>query len=328
MYSEGLSIKCRSRLHLSLFSMHDSGIRINGGIGFAIEFPSITLRATPSLSYVINDTRRLGLSLEAKNRLINRLVAARRQYSLPKAVTIDIGGDAVAGHGFGSGTAVGLSSVEALMCVNGRELSKNELIYLSGRGGTSGIGINTYFSGGAVLDLGIKNSNCSHRPSSAVDSIVPPLLLQQHDMPCWNFGICIPLNIEPMTKEQEETFFKIVCPIKESEAHKSLYHSVVGVMGAICENDKDAFEYSIRELQKCEWKKAERTFHGGTLQEIEELLYRCGASAVGMSSLGPSLYFLANDVNMVINRTKKILQNCEFVMTTPDNLGRKIQCLS
>jgi beta-ribofuranosylaminobenzene 5'-phosphate synthase len=311
--------------------MHDTGLRINGGIGFAIESPSITLNAKPSHSCVVNDNRKLGLSSEARNRLLNNLEVALSRYSLQKAVMIDISGEADANHGFGTGTAIRLASLEALMCINGNELSNKELIHLSGRGGTSGIGVNTFFSGGAVIDLGIRKPNSTqrpHRPSSVVRSIISPLVLQRYDMPKWNIGICIPTNIESLTKEQEENFFNEICPIKESEAYKSLYHSVTGVMASICEKDKQAFEYSIRELQKCEWKMAERKCHGDALLEIEDILYDIGASAVGMSSLGPSLYFLADDIDKVIAQAKIDLPSCVFLRTQPCNYGRKIQCLS
>lgn len=328
MCAEGLNIQCSSRLHLSLFSMHDTGLRINGGIGFAIESPSITVQAQPSGACVVNDNRKEGLSIEAKDRLLSALKVVRSRYSLELGVRIDINGDAIANHGFGSGTAIRLSSLEALMRINRNELSNNELACLSGRGGTSGIGVNTYFTGGAVIDLGIKNTNSTHRPSSLVGNITPPLVLQQLDMPNWDIGICIPSNIKPLTKKQEEEFFEKVCPIRESEVHKSLYHSIMGILASIYENDKEAFEYSIREIQKCEWKKTERKFHGDALSEIEDTLYADGALAVGMSSLGPSLYFLANDVSKVIDQAKKDLPNCVFLKTLPCNYGRKIQCLS
>jgi beta-ribofuranosylaminobenzene 5'-phosphate synthase len=308
--------------------MHDTGLRINGGVGFAIESPSLTLNARPSYSFIVNDNRKSGLSNEAKNRLLNSLETALNHYSLRQAVMIDISGEAIANHGFGSGTAIRLASLEALMCINDHELSNNELIDLSGRGGTSGIGINTYFSGGAVIDLGIRNSNSKHRPSSALLNITPPLVFQRCDMPEWNIGICIPSNIKPLTRVEEEEFFNKICPIKESEAYKSLYHSVMGVMASIYENDKEAFDFSIRELQKCEWKKEERKVHGDTLLEVENILYDIGASAVGMSSLGPSLYFSANDIDKVITQAKRDLPNCVFFKTLPCNYGRKIQCLS
>lgn len=310
--------------------MHDTGLRINGGIGFAIENPSLDIYIKPSRSFIVNDNRKFGLSVEAKNRLLSSLICALNNYSLHKAAKIDIFGEAIANHGFGSGTAIRLASLEALLYINGIKLPNEELIRLSGRGGTSGIGINTYFSGGAIIDLGIRRSNRIskrvHKPSSAISNITPPLFFQRHEMPLWNIGVCIPLNINPLTKRQEEEFFKKICPIKESEAHKSFYHSIMGVMASIYEKDKEAFELSIREIQKCEWKHAERNCYGNALLEIEKILYEKGASVVGMSSLGPSLYFLATDIDRVIIQARNDLPNCIFFKTFPSNNGREIRC--
>jgi len=309
--------------------MHDAGLRINGGIGFAIELPSIIVKATPSERITIFDSRNIGLSGDAERRLKTALENAHNHYSLNHYVSIEISGEAIASHGFGSGTAVRLSCLEALMILNGVELSNTELVRFSWRGGTSGIGINTYFSGGAVLDLGVKNKNSEHQPSSVfADGIEPPLVLQQHDMPGWDIGICIPSRITQLTKEQEVDFFKKTCPISESGAYKALYHSISGVFASICEQDKESFEHSIRALQECEWKKAEREIHGSALSELEGVLYKAGASAVGMSSLGPSLFFLAENVDSVIKLAEKKLSDSAFLKTKPCNRGRKIECLN
>lgn len=324
MLNPEVQIKSNARLHLSLFSMHDTGLRINGGIGFAIESPSIIIKANTSEQFTIDDRREFGLTNGAKEILIQSLEKAHDSYTLNHKVSIEISGDAVAHHGFGSGTAIRLSCLEALMILNNVELTNSELIRLSGRGGTSGIGVNTYFSGGVILDLGVKNTNSTHKPSSISKNSLSPFMLQQADMPIWDIGICIPKKIKPLTHEQEIEFFNKTCPISESEAHKALYHSVMGVFASICENDKEGFEYSIRELQECEWKKAERNYHRDTLYDIENILYDAGATTVGMSSLGPSLYFLAADIDEVIELAKERLDDCSFLKTKSSNKGRKI----
>ena len=164
-----LKIQSNSRLHLSLFSMHDAGLRINGGIGFAIELPSITVKVTPSERSTIFDGRKIGLSRDAERRLKTALENAHNHYSLNHYASIEISGEAIASHGFGSGTAVRLSCLEALMIINGVEPSNSELVRLSGRGGTSGVGVNTYFSGGdrKSTRLNSSHTDISRMPSSA-----------------------------------------------------------------------------------------------------------------------------------------------------------------
>jgi beta-ribofuranosylaminobenzene 5'-phosphate synthase len=56
--------------------------------------------------------------------------------------------------GLGSKTSVSLACIEAACLTLGRQPTPIELISMTGRGGTSGIGINTYFSGGVIADDG------------------------------------------------------------------------------------------------------------------------------------------------------------------------------
>jgi beta-ribofuranosylaminobenzene 5'-phosphate synthase len=67
----------------------------------------------------------------------------------------------------GSKTALLLSMIEALSLLAGCDLSPSKLVELSGRGGTSGVGVSSYFSGGMIFDLGRPNDNLPFVPSSA-----------------------------------------------------------------------------------------------------------------------------------------------------------------
>jgi len=329
MQNKEFEISCNSRLHLGLFSMHENGVRINGGIGFAIELPEIRVQIKPSSEFSIHDFRKKGVSGSAVNRLLEKLENAYKKYSLHSFVSIEITGDAESNHGFGTGTAIRLASIEGLMLVNNKEISNDELVKLSGRGGTSGIGINTYFSGGLVIDLGRLNDGQKKQPSSQVkDNVNYPLLLKQSIMPDWSVGICIPSNIASLNEEEEKRFFDKTCPISEFEAYKTIYHSLMGVYASVEEGTKSIFEDSIKLLQNCEWKKEERGRHGVALLEIEKDLYKFGANVVGMSSLGPSLFFLADNVQHVIKLMKKSYPDYILLNTKASNQGRVIKCLN
>jgi len=305
--------------------MHLGGSRVNGGVGFAIQLPCLNLHAEASESLCILDERKYGLNYQAKERLDCTLKSVMEKYGLKESVSINILGDADSHHSFGTGTAIRLACLEALMLINNQPVPEDELIRLSGRGGTSGIGIHTYFQGGLVLDLGCKNDGRAHIPSSQAKGELPtPLLFQQVAMPEWEIGICIPSQIKVLTEEEEKAFFIKTCPIPEAEAHKAMYYAVAGVYTAVQEHDKQVFEASIRALQECAWKKAERQIHGEALFELESQLYEMGATAVGMSSLGPSLFFFSDDMDAAIEKMQKALPSCEFIKTKPVNSGRVI----
>ena len=82
--------------------------------------------------------------------------------------------------GFGSKTAllmaIGIGCNEAA----GSPLTEEELVVLSGRGGTSGVGVNTTFVGGFVVDGGrSKKKGTQFRPSSVeAPRGCPPVLVR------------------------------------------------------------------------------------------------------------------------------------------------------
>lgn len=166
----------RPRLHLGLISMHQGGARRNGGIGFAIEAPGVSLRFAPSDRFFCDDRRVRPLN-EAETRQLGEVIeAARRAFRLPTSVSVFIEGAMPTHCGFGSGTGIRLACLEGIFAINGRELEQPEIIRLSGRGGTSGIGINTYFHGGLVLDLGVAaEPDAQFLPSSSAVTHRTPL---------------------------------------------------------------------------------------------------------------------------------------------------------
>jgi len=246
-----------------------------------------------------------------------------------KQISVDISGSANIHNGFGTGTSIYLACLEALMLINAHPTNDSALIQSSGRGGTSGIGIRTYFHGGLVVDLGRQSDGKRLQPSSLAEAeTCLPLLLQRTTMPDWNIGICIPTHIRSLTSKDEMLFFEETCPIPENECHRAFYHGVAGVFSAVQEQDQVAFQNSVQEIQECEWKRAERAQHGRLLHELENRLYSMGASAVGMSSLGPSLFFLADQIDSSIQKMQLALPNCKFIKCLPNNSGRKIEWLN
>lgn len=320
-----LAISIHSRLHLTLLAMHAGEYRINGGIGFAIVEPTCELTCSGAPNFEIDDQRTDPLSTSEIVRLIAVLSAEKDRRGFAMELAVSIVGMMRTHFGFGSGTAICLACLEALHRLNGSSSPPVELIAASGRGGTSGVGIHTYFSGGCVFDLGRPAENELHAPSHQVSVSRPPLVLDHLPMPEWDIGICIPLGIPHKSEAEEQTFFERTCPLPAVAVYETLYHSLFGIYAAIRENDLATFCQALRTLQECTWKKAERIEYGAALLEIEAALYECGAMAVGMTSLGPSLFFLANDVAEVIRKMQLIRPDCECLLTRPANCGRVLQ---
>ena len=323
MQTGRLIIKAKPRIHITLIGMNSDGFRINGGAGFAIDEPSIKLSFECAKNFKLTDNRKNFLSAEEINRISNIINQVKKQLNLSHNINAEISGDMPSHFGFGSSTAIRLSCLEALYILNELKINPEQIVLSSGRGGTSGIGINTYFLGGFIIDLGRKlEDNPSHNPSSLSENrLTLPLMMQRLEMPDWEIGICIPKTIPNKNDDEEKKFFLKTCPISSSSAYEILYNVIYGLYSSIREKDKETFCRAINAIQECSWKLAERKEYGEELFKLEQQLYDAGANSVGMSSLGPSLFFFAENGHEVI---RKIDANCHLFITKPANEGRSI----
>jgi beta-ribofuranosylaminobenzene 5'-phosphate synthase len=85
------------------------------------------------------------------------------------------------------------------------------------------------------------------------------------------------------------------------------------------------FAESINAIQSCEWKLKERNQYGATLLKVETRLIELGVLTVGMSSLGPLLFFLTSD-EVDYSHIVAEMQNegCEVFVTSCSNSGRMV----
>ena len=319
-----IKILIKPRLHISLISMHADGYRVNGGIGFALEEPKGILKCEVSKTFEFNDTRNLPLSYSELEQIHRTVEETKSSLSLTNNISVSLEGGMLTHFGMGSGTAIRLGCLEALLILNKKVYQTNDLISYSQRGGTSGIGIHTYFSGGFVFDIGIKNQGKEFLPSSRAQNPLPPLVLQRIDMPHWSVGLCLPKTLKKKTQEEEIQFFRKTCPISPQESYKVLYDSLFGTYASLRENDFESFVKSIREIQACAWKDKERSEHGEGLIELERSLYDLGASCVGMSSLGPLLFFFGPNHKIESIKNGMRDEDCDLIFTLASNVGREI----
>lgn len=311
-------IAVRPRLHVTLIGMDGVGWRHNGGIGFCVGEPHLQVRVSTATTFSLHDNRRHPLQDIEQTRL------AKVAHGFARSpVRIEICGDLPSHYGFGSSTAIRLGTLEAIAHVLRKDMGRTQLLQKSGRGGTSGIGITTYFDGGLVFDVGIKDTRSPPLPSSVMEGLHRcPLVVKQLQMPDWRVGLCIPFGIRPQTEEEEVAFFKRACPITASASHETLYHVVYGLLASAQEHDFVGFCNAIKAIQRCPWKQMERALYGEPLLQVETSIYDAGAAAVGMSSLGPGLFFFANDVDTVAESLRTAQPHHTWRVGLCHNFGR------
>ena len=323
-----LKIKTFPRIHITLIGMNREGYRINGGIGFSMASPILIMRFEPDREINVLDKRSQGFSKNELTRLDNHLNKVMKEEHLAEGFHCVIENGQIHSHfGFGTSTMVYLSCIEALLIINKREYTNDDVVNLSGRGGTSGIGINTYFKGGFVFDTGVTNNAVKDlAPSSCFNGCDyrKPLIFKNISLPVWEMGICIP-PIRNKTEDEEKVFFDKNCPIEQDAVENILYESVYGISSSLLENDFNTFCKSVDSIQKTKWKSLERNLYGDELKVVESVIRKAGAKCVGMSSLGPLLYFFSEDIDGIVDRVNADLTGSKCYKTSFNNSGRILE---
>ncbi|WP_159880394.1 beta-ribofuranosylaminobenzene 5'-phosphate synthase family protein [Aquitalea denitrificans] len=323
-----LKILAPARVHLSLIDMSESGYRKNGSIGFAISRKNILLIAKKSIDTKLD---KIAVKINEQNTLEQLKLIIRntiQKFNLKYSIEIEHIEIPYQHMGFGSGTSLRLSVLEALFILNDYFPSKIELMQASGRGGASGIGINTYFNGGFVFDLGVKKNN-EIKFQSSDEIIYPeelPIVLKRINMPMWNMAILVPNDVSPITLENERLFFSKNTPQSQDDVNEITYHALFGTTASIIDNDYNYFCKSINSIQQCSWKKAEVALHGDSLGKyIHYLKDIISCDAIAMSSFGPNLLIIDQNIEEKCQLIKEKFPDSDIFLTSPDNHGRVIE---
>lgn len=321
-----IKIFAPARIHVNLFDMSGRGYRQNGGLGFCITGFDTVIEFKVSKDFAVVDNRSVGLTKAEEKSLLGHLEEVYKKNGFSEKISIEFISGPPPHSGFGTGTSTKLACVEAASIFNNIDANQAQLVSDSGRGGTSGVVINTYFQGGLSIDFGVKASGLPLAPSSARNSpLEKPLQLLNIKLPAdWDFGVIIPSASKGISANEEVDFFNKTCPIPLSAVHESIYHAISGVACAALECDFLTFSKSINEIQKTDWKKAEWLIQSDLIYKLRSELQGLGVECVGLSSLGPALYFMANDFKSIIN---KIQPSDEYIVMrcSPNNFGREIK---
>jgi beta-ribofuranosylaminobenzene 5'-phosphate synthase len=200
-----------------------------------------------------------------------------------------------------------MACIEALLILNHAEYSPEDVVRLSGRGGTSGVGVNVYFEGGFSVDVGRERDNSLHGRSGDQKVFSPAKLLSRVEMPEWQLGVWIPTDASVLSAEQEEAFFLKNTPLSLESVKDVLYVVIEGVGGGVVDQSFEVFSRAIQKIQKLQWKSSEISLYGGSVRDRLDWISSKAITA-GMSSLGPSIYLVSQNLDgvreLILNRYK------------------------
>jgi beta-ribofuranosylaminobenzene 5'-phosphate synthase len=267
-------IEAPARLHLGMLDASGEGARRFGGLGAAVERPSVVVEATGADELTVE-----GAEAERARRVAERSVGALGGGFGARIRVVE----AIPAHvGLGSGTKLALAVAAAVAALGGAAPDPPALARMAGRGARSAVGLWTFGLGGLVVEGGRRHGSDEPAP-----------LLVRHAMPAeWRCVLAIPAADPGLSGGAEEAAFAELRPEPERSAHIS--HIVLtALLPALVEGDLAEFGAALTRVQRLVGE-AFAAVQGGTFHPrsgaLVEALLRHGAAGAGQSSWGPAVY--------------------------------------
>jgi beta-ribofuranosylaminobenzene 5'-phosphate synthase len=285
-------VRAFPRIHVALADLGRATARAYGGAGFALEGPAFAVSAS------ISDEQSLigfdSLDDQAYREVQDALARLEAHVGRGMPYEFVLQGRVRQHVGLGTKTALILATLQAATRVSGPELPMSVLQLLSGRGGASGVGINTFFTGGLVLDSGHRQGSVPDLfPSSArTPSEIPPVTARLPVPPTWRFRLFLPLG-RRVSGWEEKDFFESAIPVARAEVLETIALLFNGLAPAIATEDLGALASCLSALHQTGFKKRELE---AQTEEVRALLAEASAlGPAGLSSLGPLVYAVYAD---------------------------------
>lgn len=299
MASGYVRIRVPSRVHFGLTAMTMSSSRRYGGAGLSLWRPhsEVTVRRAAGTA-----GRFTGLPREQAARITDRL----RETGLA-AVDIDVTSSVAAHVGLGSGTGLALACLEGAARALGVDESEPALVHASRRGGASGVGVNTYFRGGLVGDVGhLQPASRSFLPSSCGRPASRPALAFRLEWPArWPILVGIDPVSRGLSGPAEADFFDEHTPLPRWECAEIAMALFFELPAAVADQDFAGLRHALCRSRSAGFKAREIAIQpsaGALLSALD----RCDAVACTMSSFGPAVFAacahdaIADDVRRVM----------------------------
>lgn len=223
---------------------------------------------------------------------VNRAIANARQCGLPTSGKICFKSIPPSHVGLGSTTLTVLSIMQCLSIINKWKITPGDLIRLSTRGRTSGIGISTFYTGKLAVDAGQTGhpDNYDYKPSLAPEERPPSLTIGTWPIPeKWNVTLFFAQERPSVEPEVEKDFFRLATPVASADVGLQLAHLYHGIIPAVIENDLQSFAHSLQAFQKIGFKAAEIAAQSPTVRNLMNILWD-QKFAAGLSSFGPLVF--------------------------------------
>ena len=281
---KSFTIDSPARLHLGFMELNDSNPRVFGSIGLAIT--NFKFKQTIQLNKdfdVICDDKSIKLRVEEIIQLFSK------NYKIKKCrLTVS---DFIPLHkGLGSGTQVSLCTGFLISSFNNLNLSIENISKFLNRGQRSGVGVETFKSGGFIIDTGKLQS-----------SIYPPLKLIDIKWPKdWQIILITNTNLSGLHGKKESNEFRKLKNVSSKFAKENCFNLFMKIIPGLLENDFYTFADGIQKVQENMseiFYGNKNNFSDNSISKIFKFIREKKYIGFGQSSWGPTGFVFCKNKN-------------------------------
>lgn len=325
-------IETPSRLHVTLMDMNGIYGRIDGGVGITTRSPSLVVEAQSGYDDVEVEFQDKDLPMDIMDGYLEKILSVTRKINgylgLEGGYHFKLKEVFPSHSGLGSGTQLSLAVARLVTELNGEDISTRMLAEIVGRGGTSGIGVESFRRGGFIVDCGHKLTDKKEFLPSSASTAPPAPIIARYDFPRdWRIVMAIPRVDGKVFGDGEVDIFQEYCPIPLEEVRELTHLLFMKMMPAVLEEDLDNFGEAVNTVQNIGFKKVELELQNPFIRKLMDDLRSAGAAGVGMSSFGPTVYAVTDtgskNICRVARNSMKDIDG-ETILTGAQNKGAQI----
>jgi beta-RFAP synthase len=276
MMNDAVYIETAARLHFGVLDLRGSLGRWFGGLGAGAPAPTLRLSACPARE----------LTIEGEDATRAKAFAERflSHYRLTGGARIHVERSLPPHAGLGSGTQLGLAVGRALAEIFGVRTDAPAIARAVGRGERSAIGTWTFEGGGLVVEGGRRQQS----------DAVGPLLARLAFPPAWRVVVAVPHATPWMTGTAEAEAFAALTLPPDRDVERVAHLVLMALLPAVADGDLPMFGRTLTAIQEMtgRWFAHAQggTFARGPSERLVRQMTEWGASGVGQSSWGPTVY--------------------------------------
>ncbi len=274
-------VEAPARLHLGVLDLRGDLGRRFGGLGAALQAPSLRLEARPAATLVVDGEDALRVTEFARRFLGYHRIPGGAHLSLRRGIPTHAG--------LGSGTQLALATARALAELFDTPRDAAGLATAVGRAQRSAIGTWAFEQGGFLLEGGRRSGRET-----------PATLLLRRAMPeAWRAVLVIPEVEAGLSGQAEERAFRELPPPPASLVERIAHRVLMGVLPALAEADLPSFGRAVTEVQVLVGEmfapvQGDRFASAPAAALVADML-AMGAAGAGQSSWGPAVFGLFPD---------------------------------